>query len=76
MTARHIMAKTLSEVTGKPESTFLAALARFPVQPPGLDREYTQVEAEKMLTGFRKESPGILNWLIEGARKSNTLEVS
>jgi hypothetical protein len=76
MTAREIMARTLSEVTGKPESVFLAAFDKLPTQPPGLDWEYTPVEAEEMLAGFRKEAPGILRWLIEGAGRSSQMEVS
>jgi hypothetical protein len=70
MTAREILARTLAEVTGRPESVFLDVLARLPRQPPGLDREYTHAEAERMLAQFRREAPGILNWLIEGARRA------
>jgi hypothetical protein len=68
MTARHILARTLAEVTGRPESVFLAVLSRLPSQPPGLDKEYAPAEAESLLAGFRGEAPGILNWLIRGAR--------
>jgi len=68
MTARQILARTLSEVSGRPERLFLDALDRLPVQPPGLDEDYTPEESEKMLADFRKEAPGILNWLIKGAR--------
>jgi hypothetical protein len=70
MTARQIMARTLAEVTGRPESVFLEALRRFPSRPPGLDREYPPEEAERMLAAFRSEAPGILNWLMEGARRA------
>jgi hypothetical protein len=70
MTARLIMARTLADVTGRPESFFLDILRRLPTQPPGLDREYPPEEAEAMLARFRAEAPGILNWLIEGARQA------
>jgi hypothetical protein len=70
MTAREIMARTLAEVSGVPESRFLAVMDRLPFRAPGLDKEYTQREAEELLAGFREEAPGILAWLVEGARKA------
>ena len=47
-TARQILARTLSEVSGRPESVFLASLAALPVQPPGLDRECSPAESEAL----------------------------
>jgi hypothetical protein len=67
MTARQIMVRALAEVSGRPESVFLTALSRLPVQPPGLEKEYTPRETEEMLAAFRREAPGILRWLVQGA---------
>jgi hypothetical protein len=70
MTARQIMARALAHASGRPEDLFLDILARFPHQTPELDREYSPEESGRLLAQFREEAPGILNWLVEGIRRS------
>jgi len=66
MTARQIMTQTLAEATGKSEPYVRAVLDCLPVQPPGLDQEYTAEQSEKMLADLRQKAAEIRNGLIAG----------
>jgi hypothetical protein len=70
MTYGEIMTTILSEVTGRPRSTFEPALKAARAMSPDhrLNMELSPDEAQKLLADLRKEKAGILNWLIEGRR--------
>jgi len=69
-----VLVRTVSEVTGRSEDYVrLVALTTFEVagtDTSKLMQEIPDEEAERLLSGFRKEKAGILNWLLEGRRRA------
>jgi hypothetical protein len=64
MSAREIMIRTLSDVTGLSRADVARILDLSPVPIP--DKEFTQEESARLLASFRRERAGILGWLAEG----------
>jgi len=69
-----VLVRTVSEVTGRSEDYVrMVALTTFEVagtDTSKLMQEIPDEEAERLLSGFRKEKAGILNWLLEGRRRA------
>lgn len=71
MTRADIFVQILSEVSGRPCREVAAILSEFRRSHPGgtWDQVIPDDEAKKLITDLRKEAPGILAWLVEGARR-------
>jgi len=67
MTAKTIMNKALANATGKTEAQVIEAFDAMPMTIP--DRDIRENEAQRLLADLSKESAGIFNWLVEGARR-------
>ncbi|WP_157469983.1 hypothetical protein [Desulfobulbus elongatus] len=68
MTRAEIFIQTISEVSGKPKAEVAELLSHFRKSHPGgtWDDIVPDHEAQKLITDFRKEAPGILAWLARG----------
>lgn len=64
---RDVLIQTLHEITGKPIKDISAVFDIFEETAPplhSLSKELSDDEADKLLSGFRKESSGILAWCV------------
>ncbi len=69
MTYKEIFIQILSEVSGKPKKELSDLLTIIRSTHPGgkWDNVLSQKESDDLLNKLRKEAPGILRWLYEGA---------
>ncbi len=67
MKAKTILTKALAHATGKTEAEVVEAFDAMPVKIP--DRDIPDDEAQRLLADLSKESAGIFNWLVDGARR-------
>jgi hypothetical protein len=78
MTYKKIFVQILSEVSGKSKKELNDTISSFHKFKPNnnLDKELSYEESQKLLNQLRKEGPGILAWLVEGAVKAASIKVN
>ena len=71
MTYEEIFIQIISEVSGKPKQEISNLLSAFQQTHPGdkWDKIIPEHKADKLCNDLRKETPGILKWLHNGAMR-------
>ncbi len=70
-TNRDVFETIISEVTGKTLAETREIMRQLPhFNGANIDKEISQSEFDALITNLRKEKSGILNWVLDGLKKS------